>query len=280
MSAPFARLVRFKDPQGQVHYGEAPAKAEDLVGAVVPVYDGKVPWNLTPSESSSEIAEVLCPLPWTPLIYGIGLNYKQHIKESGHPAPTHPVIFTKPPDALAGPYEDVPVNPECPNMDYEGELCAIIGKDCKNLSLTENYLDYILGFTAGNDVSCRYWQMPPQSGNQHGYAKSFDKFAPIGPVIVSAATIGSKIDDLELITTVNGEKRQNTLIGDLLFSVRDCLSHLSRGTTLRKGTVIMTGTPMGVAAFMSPPAWLKDGDVVGVEIEGIGTLRNKMVFEK
>jgi 2-keto-4-pentenoate hydratase/2-oxohepta-3-ene-1,7-dioic acid hydratase in catechol pathway len=152
---------------------------------------------------------------------------------------------------------------------------VIIGKEAKDLTPEDNPLDYVLGYTVGNDVSSRYWQMPDRSGGQHGYAKSFDKFAPIGPVLVSTKDIPDP-SLLTLTTKVNGELRQETKTDDLIFDIPTIIRHLSRGTTLRKNTVIMTGTPSGVAAFMKPPAWLKDGDIVEVEISGIGIIRNKM----
>ncbi|KIW43286.1 uncharacterized protein PV06_04404 [Exophiala oligosperma] len=118
--------------------------------------------------------------------------------------------------------------------------------------------------------------MPERSGGQHGYAKSFDQFGPIGPVIVST----SEIPDprLDLKTTVNGEERQNSNTGGLLSTIPQILEHLSRGTTLREGTVVMTGTPSGVAAFSKPPAWLKDGDMVEIKIRQIGKIRDKTVI--
>lgn len=208
--------------------------------------------------------------------------------------PEYPTVFTKPPgsflyktsnyivlifptDALAGPYDDIKVDPQCHNLDYEGELCVVIGKDCKNFNAEGDFTEYVLGYCAGNDVSARFWQMPAQSGNQHGYAKSFDNFGPIGPTIVSTSEIPSP-DELELTTTVNGEVRQKTSTGDLLFTIPKILEHLSRGTTVRKGTIIMTGTPSGVAAFMKPPKWLQSGDVVQVEISRVGRITNKMVI--
>lgn len=120
--------------------------------------------------------------------------------------------------------------------------------------------------------------MPERSGNQHGSAKSFDKFAPIGPVITSTDIIPDP-EQLQMECFVNGEKRQSTHVDDLIFGIPSILQHLSRGTTLRKGTVIMTGTPSGVAAFMKPPAWLQNGDVVEVSIDKIGSIKNRVVFE-
>lgn len=140
-------------------------------------------------------------------------------------------------------------------------------------------MQYILGYTAGNDVSSRYWQAPERSGNQHGSAKSFDKFAPIGPVLTSPDVIHDP-HELVIKSYVNGEVRQSSRTDDLIYDIPTIIRHISRGTTLRKGTVVMTGTPSGVAAFMKPPAWLKDGDVVEVEIERIGRLRNKICMEE
>lgn len=178
--------------------------------------------------------------------------------------------------ALAGPFDDVHVDPACQFLDYEGELAFIVGKDVRNYNAENSFEEYLLGYTVGNDVSSRYWQMPERSGGQHGYAKSFDQFGPIGPVIVSTSEISTP--HLDLKTTVNGEERQNSNTSDLLFGIPQILEHLSRGTTLRRGTVVLTGTPSGVAAFLKPPIWLKSGDVVEIEISKIGKIRNKMVI--
>lgn len=159
------------------------------------------------------------------------------------------------------------------------ELCVVIGKDCKNIGPEDDVTQYILGYTVGNDVSARWWQMPERSNNQPSAAKSFDKFAPIGPVITSTDIIRDPTK-LRMRSLVNGEERQNTLTNDLIFDIPAIIRHFSRGMTLRRGTIIMTGTPSGVAAFMKPPAWLQDGDVVEMELQEVGTMRNKMVFEK
>lgn len=140
-------------------------------------------------------------------------------------------------------------------------------------------MDYVLGYTVGNDISSRFWQLDKdRSGGQHGYAKSFDKFAPIGPTLCSTEQIPDP-NKLHLTTTVNGVQKQSTCLDDLIFDVPTIIRHLTRGMTLRAGTVIMTGTPSGVAVFESPPGWLKDGDIIRVEIQGIGNIANKMVFE-
>ncbi|KAM5366789.1 hypothetical protein ACJZ2D_010329 [Fusarium nematophilum] len=277
MKSTFKRLIRFKDSAGEVLYGEAPA-GDTLVGQQVEIYAGEAPWDLKHIDRVAKIAEVLCPLADTPLIYGIGLNYKGHIAEANLPTPEYPAVFTKLSSALNSPYSEVSINGECQLMDYEGELAIFIGKDCKNARSDADAIDCILGYAVRNDVSSRYWQIPERSGGQHSYAKSFDGFAPIGPVLISSSEISP--ENLDLITRVNSEERQNTKVDNLLFDVAAIIKHLSRGTTLRAGTVIMTGTPSGVAAFMNPQPWLQDSDIIKVAISNIGTIRNRYVFEE
>ncbi|KAH8886611.1 fumarylacetoacetate hydrolase family protein [Thozetella sp. PMI_491] len=281
MKPVFRRLVRFEDQAGTVFFGEAPS-GDDLVGEEVSIYAGTNLWDLTTTNEKATIAKVLSPLPTVPIMYGIGLNYKTHIHETGLETPKYPLIFTKPPSALNGPFDDILVHPDMQNeMDYEGELIVVLGQDLKNAKVAGEALDAIIGYTVGNDVSARYWQRPEQSGGQAGYAKSADGFAPIGPVLVAPESIGGHkgITDKVMVTMVNGEERQKAKIDDLLFTVPDLLVHMSRGTTIKAGTIIFTGTPAGVAIGFNPPKWLKNGDVVEVSIESIGKIRNKYVFE-
>jgi 2-keto-4-pentenoate hydratase/2-oxohepta-3-ene-1,7-dioic acid hydratase in catechol pathway len=163
-------------------------------------------------------------------------------------------------------------------LDYEGELTFVVGRDAKNLPMDEDYSldEYILGYTAGNDVSARNYQLPDASGGQYCYAKSFDGFAPIGPYIVSPAAIPD-VQALKYVTRVNGEVRQETGTEDMIWSVKEILRHLSQGTTVRAGTVVMTGTPAGVGFFAK--RFLQDGDVVEVDIESVGKLSNTMQYE-
>lgn len=185
----------------------------------------------------------------------------------------------KPSDALAGPLDAIPIHADCQSdLDYEGELTIIIGKDCKNATAS-NWSDYVLGYTVGNDVSARNFQLPASvSGGQFGYAKSFDKFAPIGPCIAAKEVIGDP-QKLRYWTKVNGQKRQETGTDDMIFGVAEIVQHLSRGTTLRAGTAILTGTPSGVGLFMEPKGFVGDGDEVEIYVEGIGSIINKMQFE-
>ncbi|KAK4182349.1 hypothetical protein QBC35DRAFT_510161 [Podospora australis] len=276
----FQRLVRFVNAEGATNYGDLKTEATgDLTGAEVEVLEGDLQTGFRTTGRTDKIQKVLSPVPSVPLIICIGLNYQQHATEANLRVPPYPVVFTKPADALAAPFEDVPIHPDAQGMlDYEGEMTIVIGKDAKNVSEADA-LDYVLGYTVGNDVSARNYQLPETSGGQFCYAKSFDKFAPIGPVIVSPSLIADP-QKLNLVTKVNGEVRQKTETSDMIFSVAKIISHLSRGTTLRKGTVIQTGTPSGVGLFMNPKGFLKDGDVVEVSIDGIGAIQNKMVFEK
>ncbi|KAL3460088.1 hypothetical protein BJX64DRAFT_290573 [Aspergillus heterothallicus] len=269
----FKNLVRFSS-NGQVHCGD-----------MVEVKDGKYVVrrlegtlfedDLVQTEEYHTVDTLLAPVEKTPLIICIGLNYRAHANEANLIVPTYPPVFTKPADALAGPFEQIPIHPDAQKLlDYEGELTVVIGKDAFNVS-EENALDYVLGYTIGNDVSARNFQVPEASGGQFCYAKSFDKFGPIGHTIVSAEQIPDP-QALQLRTRVNGVTKQETSTGDMIFGVRQIIAHLSRGTTLRKGTVIMTGTPSGVGYFRKE--FLKDGDIVEVELEGVARVRNEMKF--
>ncbi len=165
-------------------------------------------------------------------------------------------------------------------LDYEGELSIVIGKTGKDIP-KDQALDYVAGFVASNDVSCRKWQRDPAYAGgvpQWCFSKGFDKFAPLGPVLVSPKVVGNA-GNLKLQTFVNGDLRQDSNTNDLLFNVETIISFVSQGTTLEAGTVIMTGTPAGVAMGMKEPLWLKDGDVVEVKIESLGSVKNRMAFE-
>lgn len=201
------------------------------------------------------------------------MNYKSHVEECGFKAPTHPSVFIKPATALNGPFSDVFCDPTCPQIDYEGELTIVIGKDVKSAKTDEECLDSILAYTVGNDVTSRYWQMPERGST--GYSKGFDTFAPIGPVLVSASVVD--LEKIKITTKVNGEVKQNSGLDDMIFGMTEIIKHVSRGVTLRAGTIIMTGTPSGIAYFSK--GFMKQDDIVEVNITGIGTIRNKFVFE-
>ncbi|KAF3398145.1 Fumarylacetoacetate hydrolase domain-containing protein 2 [Penicillium rolfsii] len=292
-------FIRFEDDKGTVRYGE-PAQSDlagGLIGATVRVVEGAPFGELRLTKAHAKVAKVLSPIESTPIILCIGLNYKKHAEEASLDIAPYPVVFIKPADALAGPYDDVHVHPDTtPQLDYEGELVVVIGKDGKNIS-EEKALDYVLGYTIGNDVSARNFQLPNVSGGQFCYAKSFDGFAPMGPAILTPEAVPDP-QALSYVTRVDGEQRQETSTDDMIWTVRQIIAHLSRGTTLRKGTLIMTGTPsgnncrcllsekpkltshspLGVGLFISN-GFLRNGSIVEVELRGLGTIKNKIVFD-
>ena len=194
----------------------------------------------------------------------VGLNYKDHAEEFGLPIPDEPILFMKPSTAVIG-HEDVIELPSISKrIDYEGELAVVISKDCKNVSY-EEAKDYILGYTCFNDVTARDLQ---QKDGQWTRSKSFDTFAPIGPYIALNSSINPS--NLKIETRLNGEVVQKSNTKNLIFDAFRLVEFVSSIMTLKKGDVIATGTPSGVGM-------LKDGDVVEIEIENIGLLRNKAV---
>ncbi|EOD43909.1 putative fumarylacetoacetate hydrolase family protein [Neofusicoccum parvum UCRNP2] len=268
--------MRMQLEEGQIFYGDllessgTSFKVNKLKGGLA---DG---FSAAGSEPVA-VQKLLCPLERTPIIQCVGVNYQKHAAEAKLSVPKYPVIFTKPADALAGPHQAIPIHADAQTMlDYEGELAVVVGRDAKDVDESDA-LDYVLGYAAANDISARNFQVPDASGGQYSYAKSFDSFAPVGPAIVSPRAVPDP-QRLTLVTRVNGEERQRTGTDDMIWSVRQIVAHLSRGTTLRAGTVIMTGTPAGVGFFHKK--FLRDGDVVEVEIEGLGAIANKMAFTK
>jgi len=267
----FERLIRFVGENGETYYGDLAKETPtlEIEGSTVAVLDGDIASGFRKTGAETVVKKLLCPLPKAHIITCVGLNYRQHANEAKLTVPPYPVIFTKPPDALAGPLDPIPIHPDARGMlDYEGELTVIIGRDAKDVSAADA-LSYVLGYTAGNDVSARNFQLPDTSGGQFCYAKSFDKFAPIGPAIVSPSVIPDP-QKLKYTTKVNGQKRQETGTEDMIWSVAQIIEHLSRGTTLRAGTVIMTGTPSGVGLFMEPKGFVKGGDVVDIYLKELG----------
>jgi len=209
----------------------------------------------------------------------VGLNYSEHTKESANftkPA-ENPTFFTKRVILPVGHGDAIPAHAELTSqLDYESELAVIIGKRCHNVS-EQDADKYIFGYTVANDVSARDLQF---SYGQWFFGKGLDGFAPIGPWIVTADEFAASSYDssgklsLRISSKVNGELRQDSNTGDMIFSIPFLISVLSRGITLEPGDIIMTGTPSGVGMGFSPPKYLKPGDVVECEIEGIGVLRN------
>lgn len=202
----------------------------------------------------------------------VGLNYRRHAQESGMSVPDAPVYFSKYANSLIGHDADVVLPEGVIENDYEVELAVIIGKQTKSVSVDEA-LAAVFGYTIGNDLSARELQ---RRTSQWLYGKAIDGFLPLGPWLVTADEV-SDPQNLQLRCTVNGELRQDSNTADMVFSVAEIVSDLSRIMTLRPGDVILTGTPEGVAMGMESPPWLKPGDVVVCEIEGLGSLVNRMV---
>ncbi|KAK9449626.1 fumarylacetoacetate hydrolase domain-containing 2 [Limtongia smithiae] len=286
------RLVRYvSSKDGKVKYGDP--VIEDVTADIghlalagqleVEVLDGTDPLSALPTGERDIVSVLLGPLvpEDVPVIRCIGLNYKTHILESGLKLPECPTIFTKPGPAVAEFGASIPIPKIAQSQcDYEGELTIVIGRDAKNVS-SEDALDYVAGYTVGNDISARDWQMDPGKAGvvpQWTFSKSFDKYAPLGPCIVSTSILGDASKQ-QLSTFVNGDLRQSANTEDLCFGVRRVIEFCSRGQTLQKGSLIMTGTPGGVGLFMKPQAFLNNGDHVSVSISGIGTLTNSIEFE-
>lgn len=204
----------------------------------------------------------------------IGLNYRRHAMECNLPLPPAPVLFNKFSNALAADGDEVYLDPAYVEYDYEAELVAVMGKAARNVS-EEEALSYVFGYTCGNDLSTRDLQFA--RSNQWLLSKTFDGFAPIGPVVVTADAIDP--NDLAISSVVNGEKRQDSRTSDMIFSVAQIIADLSKHFTLQPGDLIFTGTPQGVMHGYPKDQknWLKPGDSVTVAIEGIGTLTNTFI---
>lgn len=221
-------------------------------------------------------AVIKAPVLSPPKIICLGLNYRDHAEESGAEIPDEPIIFMKPRTSIVGHMEPVVKPSFVEKLDYEVELAVIIGKRGKNILVSEA-AEYIFGYTVFNDISARDIQF---KDGQWTRGKSFDTFAPMGPCIAAEEQIGDP-ENLSLRTRVNGEIRQDSSTSMMVFNVYEVVHLLSRVMTLEPCDVIATGTPGGVAAFMKPkPRFLQPGDIVEVEIEKIGTLRNPIIAEE
>lgn len=226
------------------------------------------------TNSSSVIAmsetDVLAPVRAPQKIIGVGLNYKDHAAEQGKSLPASPMLFNKSPGAIVGPEQDIVFSKsDSIQVDYEAELAVVIGKRARRVA-TVDAMSYVLGFTACNDVTARDAQ---NADGQFFRAKSFDTFCPIGPWIVTVDEIPDPTS-MAVRCRVNGEVRQDGNTSNMIFPVDYVVSYASRFMALEPGDVICTGTPAGVGHGRNPPAYLADGDVVEVEVEGVGILRN------
>src|ERR687890_2737826 len=233
-----------------IEYGGSPESGEDTV----PLGD----------------VRIHAPISRPQKIIGIGLNYEDHAAETGADIPEKPIVFAMYPNALIGPGEAIRIPPITEQADYEAELTVIIGRAARNVSESEA-LDYVFGYTNANDVSSRDLQF--SEGGQWTRSKSIDPFAPIGPYIATRDEV-SDPPSLSIRCILNGEVMQDGTTSDMIFSVAELISFLSTGMTLMPGDIIATGTPAGVGFVREPKVFLKAGDEVTIEIEGLGNLTN------
>lgn len=213
------------------------------------------------------------PVPEPRSVLAIGLNYRDHAEESGQAIPKHPVVFAKVATCITGP--DKPIH--CPKvsgaLDWEGELCVVIGKRARHVAAADA-LSYVAGYMIGNDVSVRDWQFHAPTWMM---GKSFDTHGPTGPWLVTPDEVDAS--SLGIATYVNGEQKQRSNTNQLIFDVPQIIEYLSAAFTLRPGDVVFTGTPAGVGAAQKPPQFLKAGDRVRIEIAGLGVLENTVIDE-
>jgi 2-keto-4-pentenoate hydratase/2-oxohepta-3-ene-1,7-dioic acid hydratase in catechol pathway len=266
------KIVRYLSTALTTHYGAMQTSGETLriEGDIFGVY--------SVTNEHADVQKLLAPIVPT-AFWCIGINYGDHAFESGAAPPKFPVLFMKSVMSLQNPGDpiELPRTLRSDKVDYEGELAVVIGKTCKNVT-REHAMDYVLGYTCANDVSARDWQRE-WGGGQYCRGKTFDTFAPLGPCIVTVDEIGDP-QKLSLRTTLNGKVMQDNNTSGMIFGVAAIIEFLSGSTTLPAGSVILTGTPHGVGMAQNPPVWLKSGDTVTVEIEGIGALTNRVIEEQ
>jgi 2-keto-4-pentenoate hydratase/2-oxohepta-3-ene-1,7-dioic acid hydratase in catechol pathway len=214
----------------------------------------------------------LAPIHRPGKIVALGLNYRDHIEETGREDTGFPVVFAKFPSSVIGPDDDIVIPKVSKKIDWEVELGIVVGRTCRDVS-EEDAIDYLAGYTIVHDVSARDLQ---REDGQWIRAKSIDTFCPMGPCIMTADELGDA-SELKMYTKVNGVIKQESNTSNLMYSVPQIVSSLSKSFSLEPGDVIATGTPSGVGYARDPPEYLKSGDEVELFIEGIGYLRNKVV---
>jgi 2-keto-4-pentenoate hydratase/2-oxohepta-3-ene-1,7-dioic acid hydratase in catechol pathway len=275
------RAVRFATPSGEARIGALDGETITDAGAAGPL--GFVPdpsgWERIAGAAGERhrIEDIQLLHPVVPRkILAIGLNYRSHAAESELQVPDVPVVFAKWGSSLIGPDQPIVIPREETRPDYEGELAVVIGSRTYRAS-RETALEAVGGITALHDVSGRRAQLETPL-RQFTLGKSFDTFTPLGPAIASLD--GLDVTNLYVRTAVSGELMQDANTRDLIFPVADLIEYLSRGVTLEPGDVIATGTPGGVGDSRDPKRYLRDGDVVEIEVQGVGTLRNPVQSER
>lgn len=257
------RIIRFKDPNGKSQTGEP---VDDRTAKLI---EGDLFGDFKVSEQTAQVRRLLAPIEPVNII-AIGLNYRRHAEESGKSIPAEPVIFIKLTSSVIGPNDPIQLPQDAPDeVDYEAELAVVIGRTARNVSESQA-LDHVLGYTCANDVSARDCQI--RRDIQWARAKSFDTFCPLGPCVVIDPDTNPNA--LPITSRLNGKIMQSSNTADMIFSVPGLISYLSRQFTLLPGTVILTGTPEGVGYAREPAVFLRKGDTIEVEIEGIGSITN------
>jgi len=221
-------------------------------------------------------AQLLAPIYGPEKIICIGMNYVDHCTEQNMPVPTEPVVFSKFASCITDPGAPIMLPPETSELDFEVELAIVVGKKARRVTQADA-MDYVAGYTVAHDVSARDWQLK-RNGGQWLMGKTFDTFAPIGPAIVTTDEIGD-IHNKGIRCRLNGETVQDSNTNQLVFNVNKVIEWCSALVTLNPGDLIFTGTPPGVGCFRKPPLWLKDGDVVECEVDGIGCISNPVKAE-
>lgn len=220
--------------------------------------------------------QLLAPISDPGKVICIGLNYRDHALETNSPIPSEPVVFNKFPQCVVGPDDAVILPAVAHEVDYEAELVVVIGKAGKRISKA-NAMQHVAGYTVGNDISARDWQKG-RPGGQWLMGKAPDTFAPTGPHLVTADEVDPS--ELRIGLRLNGQTMQDSSTRELIFGVDELIAHVSQLVTLQPGDLIFTGTPPGVGAARKPPVFIRPGDVMEVEIEGVGILRNPVVAEE
>jgi 2-keto-4-pentenoate hydratase/2-oxohepta-3-ene-1,7-dioic acid hydratase in catechol pathway len=255
------KFVRYR-AEGRVHHGRLhdDGTIERLVGPALETQRA--------SGERDQLAKVKIVAPVDPpRVFGVGLNYAPHAKEAGQPVPQFPMLFMKPPTAVIGPEEPIVYPRQGKRVDYECELAVVIGRKVRRVP-EAGALDVVFGYTCANDVSERSIQFAEMKTGTMVIGKSFDTFCPLGPAIVTGIDPGH----LDIATRLNGEVKQQSNTADLIFGVAKLVAYLSAAITLLPGDVIITGTPAGIGP-------MQPGDVVEIDIQHIGVLRNPVVAE-
>ena len=288
------KLVQFQADSGDVRLGMVLGdRVVDLTAAALSAGENPAPWESMLSllqcgapalalaqglaqqpsaqKSSRLLANVqlMAPISRPGKIIAIGLNYRDHCVEQGIEPPTLPLIFAKFPSSITGPYDPIVLPDDDAQVDYEAELGVVIGRHAKRVS-AHQAMDFVVGYMVLNDVSARRWQF---SDRQWVRGKSCDTFCPVGPWLTTRDEI-SDPHALHISTRVNGHLLQDSNTSNLIFRIPELIQFITASIRLEPGDIIATGTPVGVGCFRQPPIFLHAGDLVEIEIEGLGTLRN------